>query len=113
MPFECALCPFFELSVKNSNNPTFQVQLYEDFAKSRAKKNLDVTVGKAMKADFEINEKKQGSTHIFQVINLFLSCIFIRFRCFFVYSIFLITNYFASWQLMSWRERTRKMSYFN
>jgi len=45
-----------------------QVQLYEDFAKSRAKKDLDTTVGNAMKKGFEYSDKKQGSSHIFQAL---------------------------------------------
>lgn len=42
------------------------MQLYEDFAKSRAKKDLDSTVGSVMKLG--LNEKKQSSSHIFQVV---------------------------------------------
>ena len=61
-----------------------QVQLYEDFAKSRAKKDLDTTVGNAMKKGFEYSDKKQGSSHIFQVMQCIESVYFSK-ECIIIY----------------------------
>ena len=41
----------------------FQVRLYEDFAKSQAKKGVD----DCMTASAAPEQKKKGSTHVFQV----------------------------------------------
>ena len=41
----------------------FQVRLYEDFAKSQAKKGVD----DCMTATAAPEQKKKGSTHVFQV----------------------------------------------
>ena len=49
-----------------------QVQLYEDFSKSRAKKEVNKTVDNVSGIAEDAGVKKQNSSHIFQVS--LLSC---------------------------------------
>ena len=62
-------CDFF------TNISIMQIQLYEDFAKSQAKRGLEQTVGMEVEEEAENEEKKtkvQGTHHVFQVLYMTL-----------------------------------------
>ena len=63
------ICDFF------TNISVMQIQLYEDFAKSQAKRGLEQTVGMEVEEEAENDEKKtkvQGTHHVFQVLYMAL-----------------------------------------
>ena len=55
------LTPLYLGTCITGENILFQVRLYEDFAKSRAKQTVDDTVAETGR------QTSQGSTHVFQV----------------------------------------------